>query len=134
MSDTKSVPAATLEGIGVLVEDMAGLNLSDLPPFTSLLVWTVNSLYRVVVARWPEVYVQGGAFFPDPKLASIEGASLGGTCLRVGWICLGLRMEIRSGRWRILTSPVLAITTQPTPSLEPRSEELEPPHVTTSGS
>jgi hypothetical protein len=117
MADTKFLRAATLDRIGDLVDDAAGVHLRDLPPFTTLLVWTVNSLYRVVVAQWPEVYVQGGAFFPEPTLAYVDGASIGGSCLRVGWISAGLLVEIRSGDRHIITSPVLAITTEQASSL-----------------
>ena len=110
MANTKLLRAALLDRIGDLVDDTAGVHLRDLPPFTTLLVWTTNSLYRVVVTHWPEVYVQGGAFFPDPTLAHVNGASIGGSCLRVGWISAGLLVEIRSGGRHIITSPVLAIT------------------------
>ena len=103
---------ATLDRIGDLVDDTVGVHLCDLPPFTTLLVWTMNSLYRVAVIRWPEVYVQGRAFFPDPTLAYVDGASFGGGCLRVGWISAGLFVEIRSGGRQIITSPVVAITTE----------------------
>jgi hypothetical protein len=112
MSDSRLLRAATLNRIGDLVDDTAGVHLRKLPPFTTLLVWTMNSLYRVVVTQWPEVYVQGGAFFPDPTLAHVDGASFGGSCLRVGWISAGLLVEIRSGGRHIITSPVLAITTE----------------------
>jgi hypothetical protein len=88
------------------------VHLRDLPPFTTLLVWTLNSLYRVVITQWPEVYIQGGAFFPDPAPAYVDGASSGGSCLRVGWIGVGLLMEIHSGGRHIMTSPVLAVATE----------------------
>ena len=103
---------ATLARFGDLVDGTLGVQLRHLPPSTILLVWTMNSLYRVVVADWPEVYIQGGAFFPEPTLAQLDGASIGGSCLRVGWIGAGLLVEIRSGGRRIITSPVRAITTE----------------------
>ena len=112
MANTKFLRGATLDGIGDLVDDTAGVDLRGLPSFTTLLVWTMNSVYRVVVTQWPEVYVQGGAFFPDPTLARVDGVSFGGNCLRVGWISPGLLVEIRSGGRHIITSPVLAITTE----------------------
>ena len=112
MANSKRRRAATRDRIGDLLDDTAALHLCDVPPFTTLLVWTRNSLYRVIVTQWPEVYVQGGAFFPDPTLARVNGASVGGSCLRVGWISAGLFVEIRSGGRHIITSPVLAITTE----------------------
>lgn len=111
------VRAATLDRIGSLVEDLAGVDLRTLPPFTTLLVWTMNSLYRVVITGWPEVCVQGGAFFPDPTSAYVDGASIGGSCLRVGWIGVGFVVEIRSSGRHILTSPVVAINTEQASSL-----------------
>lgn len=117
MADRKWLRGAALDRIGNLVDDTAGVHLRHLPPFTTLLVWTMNSLYRVVVTQWPEVYIQGGAFFPDPTLACVHGASVGGRWLRVGWIGTGLLVEIRSGGQHIITSPILAITTERASSL-----------------
>jgi hypothetical protein len=71
----------------------------------------VNSLYRVVITQGPDVYVQGGTFFPELTAAHIVGASIGKSCLGAECICVGLLVEIRSGGRRIVTSPVLAITT-----------------------
>jgi hypothetical protein len=109
MSDTRFVRAATLDWFGDLVEDLEGVQLRHLLPFTTLLVRTTNSLYRVVITHWPEVYVQGGAFFPEPTLAYLDGARIGDSCLRVGWIGVDLPVEVRSGGRRIITSPVRAI-------------------------
>lgn len=116
MDNPRLLRRATLDRVGDLVDDTAGVHLRDLPPFTTLLVWTMNSLYRVVVTHWPEVYVQGGAFFPDPTLAYVDGASFGGSSLRLGWISKDLLVEIRSGGRLIITSPVVAITTEQAPS------------------
>ena len=112
MAGSKLFRTLTLDRIGNLLDVSSGVYLCDLPPFTTLLVWTRNSLYRVVVTQWPEAYVHGGAFFPDATLAYVDGASIGGSCLRVGWISAGLSVEIRSGGRHIITSPVLAITTE----------------------
>jgi hypothetical protein len=112
MSDPKFVRAPTLNRIDDFVDDIVGVYLRDLPPFTTLLVWTTNSLYRLVITRWPEVYVQGGDFFREPTAAYVDGATSGASGLRVGWIGVGLLVEIRSGGWRMTTSPVRAITTE----------------------
>ena len=112
MSDPKFVRAATLNRTGDFMENVAGVDLRDLPPLTTLLVRTANSLYRMVITRWPEVYIQGGDFFPDPTAAYVDGASSGGSCLRAGWIGVGLLVELRSAGRRVTTSPVVAITTE----------------------
>jgi hypothetical protein len=80
---------------------------------TTLLVWTRNSLYRFVVIEGARAYVQGGTFFPDPTPACLDGATVGGSLLKVEWIGVGFLMEIRAGGKRIVTSPVRAIATEP---------------------
>jgi hypothetical protein len=102
--------AATLDRLVDLLADVEGIQLRHLKPLTTVLVRTMKSVYRVVITRWPEVYVHGGAFFPDPTRACLDGASLGGNCIKVDWIVVGLRMEIRSEGRRIVTSPVCALS------------------------
>ena len=95
-----------------LMDYVEGVHLRQLPPLTMLLVWTKNSLYRIVVTEGSSVYVQGGTFFPDPTSAHLDGASMGGGFLQVGWIGVGRLMEIRAGGTRIVTSPVRAIAAE----------------------
>jgi hypothetical protein len=90
----------------------AGVDLRDLPPCTTLLVQTVNSLYRVVICGGLHVSVQGGDYFPEPTSVYLDGA-VGESCVRAGWIALGLRVRIRIGNHYILTTAVRAITTEP---------------------
>ena len=54
--------------------------------------------------------VQGGRYFCEETEARIEGATCLGSSLRVGWICLGLRLELLVNGKRIVTSRVRAIT------------------------
>ena len=94
------------EGAGRL----EGIELGQLPPLTTLVVWTWNSVYRLVVLGDATVCIQGGAHFPDPTPATFEGASLGRGPLIAGWICVGLLMGLRvRGSW-VMTTPVLAIS------------------------
>ena len=88
------------------------VQLRQLQPFTTLLVWTQNSFYRFVVVDHPSVWVQGGAHFADPTPAQLEGASMGLGFVLDGWICIGLKIELRAVGTRIVTSPVLAICTE----------------------
>ncbi len=90
-----------------------GVSLRDLEPLTTLFVRTCNSLYRIVISHNTAVFVQGGQFFPDVTNARLEGSSFGGSCLKVGWIAVGLHMEIYAGGQRIITSPVRAINCEP---------------------
>ena len=112
MAQGKRLLGATLDSIRDLLGETPGVYLRHLPSFTTVLVWTTNSLYRLVVTEWPEVYIQGGPFFPDPTSARIDGAGIGGSSVKVGWIGAGLPMEIRCEGRHIVTSPVWDITTE----------------------
>ena len=103
--------AATLDGFAAATSG-PGVALRQLEPLTELLVHTRNTCYRIVVSRDTDIIVQGGSFFPDPTRAHVEGASLGGSLLKVGWIGVGLRMEIVAEGRRIVTTAVRSIVRQ----------------------
>jgi hypothetical protein len=101
----------TRGGFLEIVSSGGGMYLSDLPPCTTLRIWTLHSLYRMVIKQAPEVSVQGGVFFPAPTAARLVGSSwVSGGLLEVGWIGAGLRVELRSTDQYVVTSPVRAIT------------------------
>jgi len=96
-----------------VMERAEGVELGQLEPMTTLLVWTWNSIYQVVVSDGSEVLVQGGSLFAAPTPAHIDGATAGQGVVRTGWIGLGLLMQFHVGEKRIVTSPVIAIVTEP---------------------
>ncbi len=100
---------ATLDGFAAASAAAGGISLRDLDPLTTLLVRTCNSRYRIVISQNTAVFVQGGRFFPRMTGARLEGSSFGGSFLKMGWIGVGLRMEIWAGGQRIVTSPVREI-------------------------
>jgi hypothetical protein len=106
----RTVPtqAATLDGFAAATSG-PGVVLRQLEPLTELLVQTRNTCYRIVVSRDADIVIQGGSFFPDPTHAHVAGASLGGNLLKVGWIGVGLRMEIVVDGRRIVTTAVRSI-------------------------
>ena len=55
------------------------------------------------------VLVQGGCYFPQETAARIDGCALGGSVLKLGWIGLGLFLEISTCGKRIVTSRVRSI-------------------------
>ena len=98
--------AATLDGF---VDDVAGahgIHLREVEPLTTVVVRTHNSCYRILITHDNTAIVRGGAFFPEPTPARIDGSGFSGTLLKVGWIGVGLRMEIFTNGQRIITSPV----------------------------
>jgi hypothetical protein len=108
-SGTLIARGATLDGFAAEAAAGAGVLLRDLEPLTSLIVHTRNSRYHVVVSAGAAIMIQGGAFFPEPTPARLDGSSLGSSFLKLGWIGVGLRMEISAGGQRIVTTAVRSI-------------------------
>jgi len=106
---TRVARGATLDGFVAETTNAAGVLLRDLEPLTTLIVQTRNTRYRIIVTRGDEIVVQGGSFFPDPTPAHLDGGSLGSSFLKLGWIGVGLRMEIRIDTQRIVTTTVRSI-------------------------
>jgi hypothetical protein len=91
-----------------------GVSLADLEPLTTLLVRTANSLYRIIVLRGTTVLVKGGKSFAEITTGDVF--SFGVNVIRFGWIGVGLRVEIHSGRRCVVTSPVRGFTIEPHPA------------------
>ena len=104
----------TLHGVVEAMSQADGIGLIDVDAFTTLVVRTDNSVYRITIltpyAR--EVLVQGGTFFPERTRACLSGSSFGGSCLKLGWVGLGLHMEFHAGGQWIITSHVRAIVVE----------------------
>ena len=110
--DDTTVPRrCTLDGFMSEVATAQGVALTELDALSTLVVKTLNSLYRVVVLDPPHtrILIQGGEFFPEPTEARLAGATFGGSMLKLSWLACGLRMEICCGGQRIVTSPVQSI-------------------------
>lgn len=87
-----------------------GVDLRSLPPGTELVVDTRNSCYRVVMLEdGLNALVQGGQYFGQETVARIEGSIVRGSLLNIGWIDLGLHLEISACGRRIVTSRVRSI-------------------------
>ena len=104
----------TLDGIVAAVSQTDGIGLIDVDAFTTLVVRTDNSVYRITILtpHLREVVVQGGQFFPERTRACLSGSSFGGSCLKIGWVGIGLHMEFHAGGQWIITSHVRAIAVE----------------------
>jgi hypothetical protein len=95
-----------------------GIDVRKLPAETEVSVDTSNSHYRFVMLDdgGSRALVHGGRYFGDEAEARIEGSTLHGALLRLGWIGLGLSLELSVQGKRIDTSRVRSITIS-TPAL-----------------
>jgi hypothetical protein len=104
----------TLDGFVDAVSDRDGLGLGEVEPLGTLLARTENSVYRIIPleAGSSRILIQGGRFFPEPTEVRLAGSGFGGSFLKLGWIGLGLRMEILWDGQRIITSRIRAVQVQ----------------------
>ncbi len=111
----------TLDGVIEAASQADGIALIDVDPFATLVVRTDNSVYRITILapHLREVLVQGGKFFPERTRACLSGSTFGGSCLKIGWVGLGLHMEFHAGDQWIITSHVRAIAVEPSPTGAP---------------
>ena len=118
---TRSVVSkqCTLEGFVDAVSDRDGILLREIEPLGTVLARTENSVYRVIPleAGSSRILIQGGRFFPEPTEVRFAGSGFGGSFLKLGWIGLGLRMEVLWDGQRIITSRIRAVQVQPPASI-----------------
>jgi hypothetical protein len=104
-------PRRTLEHAALERGQAEGVAIESLEAGDVVVVRTQNSTYRVEVldpAR-REVLLSGGAYFGTPTEVRLGGATAGGSTLKVGWIGVGLQLEIACGRQRTTTSCVESV-------------------------
>lgn len=116
-SSTAVPSCCTLEGFVLEAGGDDGLAIEALDVGTSLIVCTCNSEYRLIVLDGVRrsVLVKGGLLLPTATQACLQGASVGGSFVRTGWIGVGLRLEILVDRKRIVTSRVRSVIVESIP-------------------
>lgn len=113
----------TLDGFAHEPGCTDGVALQSFEAGAVLNVTTRHSNYRVVVVDPVQrrVLVTGGRLFPESIEVRLEGATAGGSLVKVGWIGVGLRFEMSLGQQRITTSRVQSITIESVPPLRSSS-------------
>jgi len=104
---------ATLNDAPFGSDEVYGVPIGALDPGTTVRVETRHSHYQFVILDLPgELLVTGGLMFPKGAIVRFEGSTAGGNDLKVGWILVGARMEMRFGAARIVSSRVRTVTIQ----------------------
>jgi hypothetical protein len=101
----------TLNGFVDEIANTDGVLVHEIEPLATLLARTENSVYRIIPleASSSRILIRGGRFFAEPTEVRFTGSGLGGSFLKLGWVGLGLRMEILWDGQRIITSGVREI-------------------------
>ncbi len=98
----------SLDGFTEMSSSFDGIAIRSLGQFDTVCAKTLNSDYYIFLLE-PETgkaLVQGGRFFVQPSEATVSGSTFGGCMLKMGWLGIGLRIEICFDGKRIVTSPV----------------------------
>ncbi|HEU0173338.1 MAG TPA: hypothetical protein VFV58_03685 [Blastocatellia bacterium] len=101
----------TLDGVAEISQLLEGVTLMTLEACDTIHVRTRNSDYEILMLD-PEsgrAMVRGGEHFTEPVEATVSGSNFGGCMLKMGWLGVGLRMEICVNGQRTVTSPVQSL-------------------------
>jgi hypothetical protein len=101
----------TIDGLMVGVDTSDGVAIDSLEFGTRLLVRTRYSQYKLTVLNGEtgDVLIEGGNMLHGITPARVNGATAGGSAMKLGWIGIGLRIELSVGGVRVTTSPVRSI-------------------------
>lgn len=108
----KNIPRyCSLDGFTELSSSLEGVALRNLTQFDTVCARTHNNDYYIFLLE-PETgkaLIQGGRYFAEPVEATVSGSTFGGCMLKIGWLGVGLRIEICAEGQRIVTSPVRSL-------------------------
>jgi hypothetical protein len=119
-NDYATSPFPNASAFDPVIADLAGIPgvaVQTLEAGTVIVVNTRHTCYRLVVVDGPQqrALVTGGWLFPESTEVRVQGATGGGSVLKVGWIGVGLRLELSIGLRRITTSRVRSIVVEDMP-------------------
>ena len=98
----------TLEGATEISAGLKGVTLAALGTWDMIHAQTNNSDYEIILLNpgTGRALVRGGKYFAVPTEVTLNGSTFGGCMLKMGWVGIGLRMEIHAGGRCLITTPV----------------------------
>ncbi len=100
-----------LDEVAEISPSLEGVTLTELEACDTIHVRTRNSDYEIFMLdpKSGRALAQGGEYFAEPTEVTVSGSTFGGCMLKLGWIGVGLRMEIYVNGKRAVTSPVQSL-------------------------
>ncbi len=113
-SSTQNVIAAPLKGFTQIGSSPQALELATLARFDTIIVRTTNSEYRIVLLDpvTGHALLEGDRHITAPVEGKVMGSSFGDMLPRVGWICVGHRMEVCANDVYLRTSSVQSFSVE----------------------
>jgi hypothetical protein len=101
----------SLESVAEISPALEGVILGEMEACDTIHVRTCNSVYEIFLLdpKSGRVLVRGGERFAEPMEARVSGSTFGGCMLKLGWLGVGLRIEIYADGQRFVTSPVQSL-------------------------
>jgi hypothetical protein len=101
----------TLEGVTEISPALEGVTLMTLEACDMIQARTRNSVYEIFLLNpgSGRALVRGGKYFAEPIEATLSGSTFGGCMLKMGWLGVGLRMEIYANGHRTVTTPLQSL-------------------------
>ena len=94
----------------LLKKELQGVFVKDLLAGEKVLVRTQNSLYALYILNDSNAEIMGdGNYFNEPTFVFISGSTFGGSAIKVGFIGIGMHLEVWHGGKRITTSEIQKI-------------------------
>lgn len=96
-------------------QEKPGVDLDKLDPGIRLTIKTRNSTYEAVIIDKSMVNIEGGTMkdgslrYSYPTPVFLQGSNWGGSLIKLGWVGVGMNLEIYDDLGRILTSPIIEI-------------------------
>jgi hypothetical protein len=103
-----------LEVVTEINPALEGVILGTLEACDMIHARTRNSDYEIFMLdpKSGRALVRGGEYFAEPMEATVSGSTFGGCMLKVGWLGVGLQMEIFANGQRTVTSPVQSLSVE----------------------
>jgi hypothetical protein len=98
----------TLDGAASIGLKLEGVTLRTLGACDTIYARTNNHEYEIFLLD-PDsgrALVKGGKYLAEPTEATVVGSTFGGCMLKVGWLGVGLRMEILTDGQYLMTTPL----------------------------
>jgi hypothetical protein len=98
----------TLDGAASISSKLEGVTLRRLEARDTIYARTNNHDYEILLLD-PDsgrAMVKGGKYIVESTEATVVGSTFGGCMLKVGWLGVGMRMEILAGDQYLVTTPL----------------------------
>jgi hypothetical protein len=98
----------TIDGATSISPKLEGVTLLRLEACDTIFARTNNHDYEIFLLD-PDsgrALVKGGKYLVEPTEATVVGSTFGGCMLKVGWLVVGMRMEIHAEGQYLTTSPL----------------------------